>query len=64
MSKLESLLAGVILLPGIDLTKYSIEVRTSQSPVFIFLAIPLILLGTFGIIGSLVLGVLADQIIG
>lgn len=64
VSKLESLLAGVIPLPGIDLTKYSIEVRTSQSPVFIFLAIPLILLGTFGIIGGLVLGLLADQMIG
>ncbi|MGN7785084.1 hypothetical protein ACTJIJ_11175 [Niabella sp. 22666] len=62
VSKLESLVAKVVPLPGIDLAKYFIEVRTSQSPVFIFLAIPLILLGAFGIIGGLVLGLLADQI--
>ncbi|MGE9312254.1 hypothetical protein ACLOAU_11430 [Niabella sp. CJ426] len=64
VSKLESLVAKVVPLPGIDLAKYFIEVRTSQSPVFIFLAIPLILLGAFGIIGGLVLGLLADQIMG
>ncbi|WP_114789605.1 hypothetical protein U0035_08695 [Niabella yanshanensis] len=63
LSKWESLLANAVLFPKIDLTKYFIEVRTSQSPLFIFLAIPLILLGAFGIICGVVLGLLADQIV-
>jgi hypothetical protein len=63
VSKLESLLAKVVPLASVDLTKYFIQVRTAQSSVFIFWAIPVILLGAFGIIGGLVLGLLADQII-
>ena len=48
---------------SIDMTEFFIQVRESQSQVFTFLAIPIIISGMFGIIGGFVLGILADQII-
>jgi hypothetical protein len=63
VSKLESWVAKAVPLPAIDLAKYFIQVRASQAPGFIFLAIPVMLLGAFGIIGGFVLGILASQII-
>lgn len=46
----------------VDLEKFYVQVRQSQPRYYAFLAILLILLGAFGIIGGLVLGILADKI--
>ncbi len=62
VSKLESLVSNIIPVQSADLSKYSIEIRQSQPQIISFLAIPMLLLGLFGIIGGLVLGLLADQI--
>ena len=62
VSKLESLVSSIIPVKSVDLAKYFIEIRESQSQLMTFLAIPMILLGMFGTIGGLVLGILADQI--
>ncbi len=64
VSKLEGLLANVVPVGKIDLAKYFVQVRASQFFLFTFLAVILIVLGAFGIIGGLVLGLLADQMIG
>jgi len=63
ISKLESLVGNIIPLQSVDLSKYFIEIRESQSQIITFLAIPMLLLGFFGTVGGLVLGLLADQII-
>ena len=62
VSKLESLVSSIIPVKSVDLAKCFIEIRESQSQLMTFLAIPMILLGMFGTIGGLVLGILADQI--
>ena len=62
VSKLESLVSNIIPVQSADLSKYSIEIRQSQPQIISFLAIPMLLLGLFGIIGGLVLGLLSDQI--
>ena len=62
VSKLESFVSRIIPVKSVDLAKYFIEIRESQSQLMTFLAIPMILLGMFGTIGGLVLGILADQI--
>ncbi|RYD96015.1 MAG: hypothetical protein EOP54_14715 [Sphingobacteriales bacterium] len=63
ISGFEGLAGNMIPLPPADLSKYFIEIRTSQSPLITLLAIPVILLGGLGIAGGLVLGLLADRII-
>jgi len=63
VSKLESLVGNIIPIQSVDLTKYFIEIRESQSQLMTFLAIPMVLLGVFGTVGGFVLGLLADQII-
>lgn len=63
VSKLESLIGNIIPLESADLSKYFIEIRESQPQIITFLAIPMILIGIFGAVGGLVLGLLADQII-
>lgn len=62
VSKLESLIGHIIPLQSADLSKYSIEIRESQPQIISLLAIPMLLVGMFGTIGGLVLGILADQI--
>lgn len=46
----------------VDLKQFFIQVRKSEPRVYTFLAIPVILLGAFGIIGGIVLGILADKL--
>ncbi|MFC6267838.1 hypothetical protein [Frigoriflavimonas asaccharolytica] len=60
---LQNLIAKAIPSKSIDMTKFYVQIRESQSQVFTFLAIPMIISGMFGIIGGFVLGILADQII-
>src|SRR6218665_1262266 len=62
ISKFENLAGKLIPLPSVDLSLYFIEIRESQSQIITFLTIPMILLGAFGAVGGLVLGLLADQI--
>ncbi len=61
--KLESVIGNIMPLPTVDLSKYFIEIRESQSQIITFLAILIILLGIGGAIGGFVLGLLADAII-
>ncbi|WP_158827411.1 hypothetical protein [Mucilaginibacter lacusdianchii] len=45
-----------------DLSRHFIQVRKTQPQIFVFLAIPIIILGAGGIIGGFVLGLVADQV--
>lgn len=63
ISKLESAIGNIIPLSPADLSKYFIEIRESQSQLITLLAIPMLLVGVFGAVAGLVLGLLADQII-
>ncbi|MGJ1286119.1 hypothetical protein ACR79P_09740 [Sphingobacterium spiritivorum] len=63
VSNFESAVTNAIPLPSADLSKYSIQIRESQSLIATIVAIPMILLGIFGTVGGLVLGLLADQIL-
>ena len=60
-SRLQAAVGNAIPLADIDLSRYFIEVKESQSQILTILAIPLLLLGILGIVGSLVLGLLAEQ---
>lgn len=60
---LQNLITKLIPYESVDLTSFFIQIRESQSRVFTFLAIPIILFGAFGILGGFILGLLADQII-
>ncbi|WP_201591293.1 hypothetical protein [Psychrobacter fozii] len=60
-SRLQAIVGSAIPLADIDLSRYSIEVKESQSQILTILAIPLLLLGILGIVGGLVLGLLAEQ---
>ena len=62
ISNVESFISNLIPLPSVDLAKYFIQVRESQSQWVTLLGIPVALLGFFGILGGFVLGVLADQL--
>ncbi len=59
---LHNLISKIIPSKSIDMTKFCIQVRKSQPQVYLFLAIPMVILGMGGIIGGFVLGILADQI--
>lgn len=52
----------LVPLQSVDLSKYFIQIRESQSQLFTLLGIPIVLVGAFGIIGGFVLGLLADQV--
>lgn len=45
-----------------DTSKYFLQIRESQSQIFAFLGIPMCLIGGFGILGGLIVGILADKI--
>ncbi|WP_201550578.1 hypothetical protein [Psychrobacter fjordensis] len=60
-SRLQAIVGNAIPLADIDLSLYSIEVKESQSQILTILAIPLLLLGILGIVGGLVLELLAEQ---
>ena len=62
VSLVQRLVGNAIPLADMDTSKYSLEIRESQSQFLTFLAIPLILLGVAGMAGGLVLGLIADQI--
>ncbi len=62
VSGLGSFVSKLIPLPTVDLSKYFIQIRESQSQLLTVLGIPIVLLGAFGIIGGFVFGVLADQV--
>lgn len=62
ISGLQRLVGNAIPLAEMDTTKYSLEIRESQSQFLTFLTIPMILLGVAGMAGGLVLGLIADQI--
>ncbi|TDG35645.1 hypothetical protein EZJ43_13430 [Pedobacter changchengzhani] len=55
-------ISKLVPLPSVDLSKYFIQVRESQSQLFTLLGIPIVLVGAFGVIGGFVLGLLADQV--
>ena len=60
-SRLQAILGNAIPLADIDLNRYSIEVKKSQSQVLTILAIPLLLLGILGIVGGLIIGLLDEN---
>ncbi|GGG60207.1 hypothetical protein [Epilithonimonas arachidiradicis] len=62
VSKLESLIGAMLPLQPADLSKYFIEIRQSQPQIITLLAIPMVLIGLFGAVGGLVMGLIADQI--
>jgi len=62
VSKLESLIETIIPLQAVDLSKYFIEIRQSQPQMITLFAIPMLLIGLFGAVGGLVMGLIADQI--
>lgn len=64
VSKLEGLLTKVAVFGKVDLTKYFIQIRASQFFLLTILAVIVIVLGALGVIGGLILGLLADQIVG
>ena len=62
ISRFQAMIGSAIPLADIDLSQYSIEIQKSQAQVFTILAIPLLLLGIVGIVGGLVIGLLAEKI--
>lgn len=62
VSNVGSFVSKLLPLPSVDLSKYFIQVRESQSQLFTLLGIPITLAGAFGVIGGFVLGLLADQV--
>lgn len=61
-SRFQAMIGGAIPLTNIDLNHYSIEIQKSQAQILTILAIPLLLLGIAGIVGGLVIGLLAEKI--
>ncbi|KRG35427.1 hypothetical protein ACQKC9_02195 [Psychrobacter sp. NPDC078409] len=61
-SRFQAMIGGAIPLADIDLNHYSIEIQKSQAQILTILAIPLLLLGIAGIVGGLVVGLLAEKI--
>jgi len=61
--KIQVLISKILPFDPFDLTKYFIQIRETQPKIFVFLAIPIIFFGVFGIIGGFVLGLLADKIL-
>lgn len=62
VSAIESTISKLIPLPNVDLSKYYIQIRESQSQWVTLLGIPITLVGAFGVLGGFVLGLLADQV--
>ena len=61
-SRFQAMIGSAIPLADIDLNHYSIEIQKSQAQILTILAIPLLLLGIAGIVGGLVVGLLAEKI--
>lgn len=61
-SNVGSFVSKLIPLPNADLSKYYIQIRESQSQLITLLGIPISLVGFGGLLGGLVMGILADQI--
>lgn len=62
VSSFQKIIGDVLPFADIDLKKYSIEVRKSQSQLLTMLSIPIMLLGFACTLGGFVLGLLAEQI--
>lgn len=62
LSVIQIAIASIIPLGSIDLSKHFLQIRKSQSSLLTLAAIPVILLGAFGIIGGFVFAILADQL--
>ncbi|MDE4455714.1 hypothetical protein [Psychrobacter sp. DAB_AL62B] len=62
VSSFQKIIGDVLPLADMDLKKYAIEVRKSQSQWLTMLSIPIMLLGFTCTLGGFVLGLLADQI--
>ncbi|WP_211224023.1 hypothetical protein [Flavobacterium tegetincola] len=62
VSSVSSFISKTVPLASVDLSKYLIQVRESQSQLFTLLGIPICIMGGFGIIGGFVMGMLADQL--
>ncbi|PYE39758.1 hypothetical protein [Psychrobacter fozii] len=60
-SRLQAISGNAIPLADIDLNRYSIEVKKSQSQVLTILAIPLLLLSILGVVGGLIIGLLDEK---
>ncbi|MGP9491772.1 hypothetical protein [Psychrobacter sp. AOP7-B1-24] len=57
-SRFQAMIGGAMPMADIDLSRYFVEVKESQSQMLTILAIPLLLLGIVSIIGGLVIGLL------
>ena len=62
VSSFQKIIGDVLPFADIDLKKYVIEVRKSQSQLLTMLSIPIMLLGFACTLGGFVLGLLAEQI--
>lgn len=62
VSSFQEIIGEALPFADMDLKKYAIEVRKSQSQVLTMLSIPLMLLGFAFTLGGFVLGLLAEQI--
>ncbi len=60
VSSFQKAIGKVVPLKDIDLDRYSIEIRQSQSQLLTMLSIPLLLLGMAGIVCGLVFGLLIE----
>ncbi|MBE0441449.1 hypothetical protein EI164_05135 [Psychrobacter sp. FME13] len=60
-SRLQTAVGNAIPLADIDLSRYFVEVKESQSQILTILAIPLLLLGILGILGGLIVGFLDEN---
>lgn len=63
VSAVEQAVAAMLPLPNMGHENYSIQIRKSQAQIFVFLSIPMILLGITGIMGGLVMGIFVAEII-
>lgn len=62
VSSFQKIIGDVLPFADMDLKKYAIEVRKSQSQLLTMLSIPIMLLGFACTLGGFVLGLLAEQI--
>lgn len=58
VSNVQGFISKLLPLQSVDLSKYSIQIRESQSQLFTLLGIPIVLVGAFGIIGGFVFGII------
>lgn len=63
ISSFQSLIGNVLPVQSVNLSKYFIQIREAQPQINSLLAIPMILLGIFGTVGGVLLGIFADQVV-